>query len=53
MPRPDSTIDLTDAERRDLIAMIQPGRPLPEKDRFVLFEDKREVLRGLGAPTTT
>ena len=36
-------IDLTDAEKRDLIALIQAGKPLPEKYRFVLFEDKREV----------
>ncbi|MGK2898102.1 MAG: hypothetical protein ACSLE9_05375 [Burkholderiaceae bacterium] len=43
MPRPDPTIDLTDAEKRDLIALIQAGRPLPEKYRFILFEDKREV----------
>ena len=43
MPRPDPTIDLTDAEKRDLIALIQAGKPLPEKYRFVLFEDKREV----------
>jgi len=35
--------DLTDAEKRDLIALIQAGKPLPEKYRFVLFEDKREV----------
>ena len=35
--------DLSDAEKRDLIALIQQGRPLPEKYRFVLFEDKREV----------
>lgn len=43
MPRPDPTIDLTDAEKRDLIALIQAGKPLPEKYRFILFEDKREV----------
>jgi hypothetical protein len=43
MPRPDPTIHLTDAEKRDLIALIQAGKPLPEKYRFVLFEDKREV----------
>ena len=43
MPRPESTIDLTDAEKRDLITLIQAGKPLPEKYRFTLFEDKREV----------
>ena len=36
-------IDLTDAEKRDLITLIQAGKPLPEKYRFVLFEDKREA----------
>ena len=43
MPRPDPTIDLTDAEKRDLINLIQAGKALPEKYRFTLFEDKREV----------
>jgi DNA modification methylase len=38
-----ATIDLTDAEKRDLITLIQAGKPLPEKYRFTLFEDKREV----------
>ncbi len=35
--------ELSDAEKRDLIQLIQAGKPLPEKYRFVLFEDKREV----------
>ena len=35
--------DLSDAEKRDLIELIQRNQPLPEKYRFVLFEDKREV----------
>ncbi len=35
--------ELSDAEKRDLIALIQQNKPLPEKYRFVLFEDKREV----------
>ena len=35
--------ELSDAEKRDLIALIQVGKPLPEKYRFLLFEDKREV----------
>ncbi len=44
MPRPhDSTYDLTDAEKRDLIKLIEQGKPLPEKYRFLLFADKREV----------
>jgi hypothetical protein len=44
MPRPDSDkYELTDAEKRDLTKLIKDGRPLPEKYRFLLFEDKREV----------
>ncbi len=35
--------DLSDAEKRDLIKLINEGKPLPEKYRFLLFEDKREV----------
>jgi len=35
--------DLSDAEKRDLIALLQNNQPLPEKYRFMLFEDKREV----------
>ena len=35
--------DLSEAEQRDLFALIQQGKSLPEKYRFILFEDKREV----------
>jgi len=42
MPRP-IPIALTEAEKRDLVTLIQQGQALPEKYRFVLFEDKREV----------
>ena len=42
MPKPPA-YDLSDAEKRDLVKLIQEGRALPEKYRFVLFEDKREV----------
>ncbi len=42
MAKPTS-YDLTDAEKRDLIQLIQQGKALPEKYRFMLFEDKREV----------
>jgi site-specific DNA-methyltransferase (adenine-specific)/adenine-specific DNA-methyltransferase len=35
--------ELTDAEKRDLIKLIEQGKPLPEKYRFLLFADKREV----------
>jgi hypothetical protein len=44
MARPqDERYELSDAEKRDLMALIQVGKPLPEKYRFLLFEDKREV----------
>lgn len=43
MSRQTAAYDLADAEKRDLIALIQAGKPLPEKYRFLLFEDKREV----------
>ncbi len=42
MPR-DAAYELTDAEKRDLIKLIEQGKPLPEKYRFLLFADKREV----------
>jgi DNA modification methylase len=34
---------LTDNERRDAIKYIQEGKPLPEKYRFLLYDDDREV----------
>ena len=34
---------LSGAEKRDLIKLIEQGKPLPEKYRFLLFADKREV----------
>src|SRR5947207_9495023 len=40
---PDRGNQLNDAEKRDLIQLIQQGKPLPEKYRFILFEDKRGV----------
>jgi site-specific DNA-methyltransferase (adenine-specific)/adenine-specific DNA-methyltransferase len=45
MPRPTDTdrYELSDAEKRDLIKLIEQGKPLPEKYRFLLFADKREV----------
>jgi len=33
--------ELSDAEKRDLIKLIEAGKPLPEKYRFIVFEDKR------------
>ena len=35
--------DLSEAEQRDLVTLMQQGKALPEKYRFILFEDKREV----------
>ncbi|MFO7534457.1 MAG: site-specific DNA-methyltransferase [Kiritimatiellia bacterium] len=45
MPRPKDTdhYELTASEKRDLIKLINEGKSLPEKYRFLLFEDKREV----------
>jgi len=34
---------LTDNEKRDAVKLIQDGKPLPEKYRFLLFDDDREV----------
>jgi len=42
-PARGAAYDLTDTEKRDLIKLIEQGKSLPEKYRFVLFEDKREV----------
>ena len=35
--------DLSAAEKRDIVKLINEGKPLPDKYRFVLFQDKREV----------
>lgn len=34
---------LTDNEKREVLKLIESGKPLPEKYRFLLFDDKREV----------
>ncbi len=34
---------LTENEKRDAIKLIEAGEPLPDKYRFLLFEDDREV----------
>jgi DNA modification methylase len=34
---------LSDNEKRDIAKYIEAGKPLPDKYRFLLFEDKREV----------
>lgn len=36
-------MNLTDNEKRDAIKLIQDGKPLPDKYRFLLFKDDREV----------
>src|ERR1700738_1483188 len=45
MPRPHDSerYDLSETERRDLIKLIEQAKPLPDKYRFLLFADKREV----------
>ena len=42
-PNESERYELSEAEKRDLTALIQQGKSLPEKYRFILFEDKREV----------
>ncbi len=34
---------LTDNEIRDIVKLLEADKPLPDKFRFLLFEDKREV----------
>ena len=34
---------LTDNEKRDVIKYLEADKPLPEKYRFLLFDDDREV----------
>ena len=36
-------MNLTSNEKRDAIKIIESGKPLPDKYRFLLFDDKREV----------
>ena len=37
------SLKLTDNEKRDIIKLLEADKPLPEKYRFLLFDDKREV----------
>src|SRR3989338_8023645 len=39
----DTIMRLTDNEKRDAIKFLQEGKPLPDKYRFLLFQDDREV----------
>jgi len=34
---------LTDTEKREILKLLDADRPLPDKYRFLLFDDKREV----------
>lgn len=36
-------MELTDNEKRDVIKYIEAGKPLPDKYRFLLFDDKKQV----------
>ena len=38
-----SSLKLTDNEKRDIIKLMEADKPLPDKYRFLLFDDKREV----------
>lgn len=40
---PKRAIKLTDNEIRDIIRLLEAGKPLPDAYRFLLFDDKREV----------
>jgi DNA modification methylase len=38
-----NNLDLTDNEKRDAIKYLESGKPLPDKYRFLLFGDDREI----------
>lgn len=37
------SLQLSDNEKRDIVKFLEAGKPLPEKYRFLLFKDDREV----------
>lgn len=37
------SLNLSDNEKRDIVKFLEAGKPLPEKYRFLLFKDDREV----------
>lgn len=37
------SLNLTDNEKRDIVKYLEAGKPLPDKYRFLLFKDDREV----------
>ena len=34
---------LTEQEQQEIVRFVEAGKPLPDKYRFLLFDDKREV----------
>jgi len=38
-----ATMKLLDSEKREILKLIDQNKPLPDKYRFLLFDDKREV----------
>ena len=38
-----ASLKLTESEKRDILAHLEEDRPLPDKYRFLLFDEKREV----------
>ena len=45
------SLNLSDNEKRDVIKYLEAGKPLPEKYRFLLFKDDREVELVLNGKT--
>jgi len=43
MKQMGSFMNLSDSEKRDILKYLESGKPLPEKYRFLLFDDDREV----------
>jgi hypothetical protein len=35
---------LLDSEKREILKLIEADKPLPDKYRFLLFDDKREKI---------
>ncbi len=42
-PAKSNSLNLSDNEKRDIVKYLEAGKPLPEKYRFLLFKDDREV----------
>lgn len=43
IPAKSNSLNLSDNEKRDIVKYLEAGKPLPEKYRFLLFRDDREV----------